>query len=174
MDYKKKIRILTSENEFLQLQLEDINNEIRKRDEEINLLGDVSESTASIRSKIDSNLLEIEQLKYNSQQASQKTLGIEMLNEELEMSLYKEIKAHQKDEVVLNEMISVKTNMEIISGELNEAAAFYKMTQLLKKQLAEAKSIAEIKEIENTDLKNEIKDLKELIEIMKLKRMGNI
>ncbi|MCY7291181.1 MAG: hypothetical protein LH615_03265 [Ferruginibacter sp.] len=170
MDYEKKIRILVSENEFLQLQMEDLNNEIKKRDEEINLLGDVTESTAALRSKIDSNLLEIEQLRYNSQQTSQKWLGVERKNEALEESLYKEMKGRQKDQASLKEMDSVKTNMEIISEELNEAAELYKKVQELKGGLAEAKSTLSMKEIENENLKFEIEKLKGLLKMIKLKR----
>jgi len=174
MDYEKKIRILVSENEFLQLQMEDLNNEIKKRDKEINLLGDVTESTAALRIKIESNLIEIDQLTYNSQQASQKSLGIERLNEELEMSLFKEIKGRQKDQASLQEMISVKTNMEIISEELNEAAGLYKKVQTLTRALAEAQSISSMKETENENLKFEIGELKELVNIMKLKNSNSL
>ena len=171
MDYEKKIRLLVSENEFLQLQMEDLNSEIKKRDEEINLLGDVTESTAALRSKIDNNLIEIEQLRYNSEQASQKQLGIEMMNEELEMSLYKEIKGRQKDQVSLKELDSVKANMEVISEELNEAAVLYKKVQSLKASLAEAESTASMTEIENQDLKMEIEELKALVKILKNKKL---
>ena len=172
MDYEKKIRILLSENEFLQLQMEDLNNEIKKRDEEINLLGDITESTAALRSKIESNLIEIEHLKYNSEQVLKKAVGTEMLNEELEINLYKEIKEKQKNEEVLNEMNSVKTNMEIMSEELNEAAVFYKKVQSLKVELAETRSIANMLEIENKELKIEIEELKELNQIYKLKKLN--
>ncbi len=172
MDYEKKIRVLLSENEFLQLQMEDLNSELQKRDEEINILGDINESTAALRSKIDSNLLEIEQLRYRSEQLSQKSLGIEMMNEELEMNLYKEIKGRQIDQASLKEMDSIKANMGIISEELNEAAELYKRIQLLKASLAEAKSIANMKEIENENLKLEIKELKELVSVLKLKKLG--
>jgi len=174
MVYEKKIRILVSENEFLQLQMEDLNNEIKKRDKEINLLGDVTESIAALRIKIESNLIEIDQLTYNSQQASQKSLGIERLNEELEMSLFKEIKGRQKDQASLQEMISVKTNMEIISEELNEAAGLYKKVQTLTRALAEAQSISSMKETENENLKFEIGELKELVNIMKLKNSNSL
>lgn len=170
MDYEKKIRVLLSENEFLQLQMEDLNKEIKKRDEEIDILGDVTESTATLRSKIDSNLIEIEQLRYNSEQVAQKSLGVEMMNEELEMSLYKEIKGRQKDQAFLKEMNSVKANMEIMEGELNEAAELYKKIQLLKASLAEAKSIASIKILENENLKVEVEALREVIKILKNKK----
>lgn len=170
MDYEKEIRILVSENEFLQLQLEDITNFAKKKEDELQLRADEMETVASLRSKIEGNLIEVEHLSYMHHQVVQERLGIDMLNEELEIELLQQIKGRQKEQEALKEMNSVKANMEIVTEELNEAAAFYKMVQSLKKQLAEAKSIGEIRELENIDLKNEIQDLRELIEMMKLRR----
>ena len=62
MDFEKKIRMLVSENEFLLLQLEDINLALKKKDEEIDMLADDIDTAAYLRSKIEGNLLEIEQL----------------------------------------------------------------------------------------------------------------
>jgi hypothetical protein len=171
MDYEKKIQLLLSENEFLQEQLEDLNNEIRKKEEEISLLGDGAESEASLRSRIDSNLIEIAQLKYNSEEAAKKTEVIEMMNEELELDLYKEIKGRQKEQAEIKELVSVKTNNEILSNELDEAAALYKKVQSLKKELAEAKSIAEMKEIENQHLKDEVTELNALLKQLRMKKI---
>ena len=159
MDYEKKIRMLVSENEFLQLQLEDINLELRKKDEEIDLLADEGETAAFLRSKIDSNLIEIEQLKYYVEEASQKSVGLEMLNEELEIDLLTQMKGRQKDQSTLKEMTSIKANFEVVTEELNEAATLYKKLQVLKEKLSEANSIASLKEIENAELKKEVEEL---------------
>ncbi len=172
MDYEKKIRMLVSENEFLQLQLEDINLELRKKDEEIDLLADEGETAAFLRSKIDSNLIEIEQLKYYVEQASQKSVGLEMLNEELEIDLLNQMKGRQKDQSTLKEMTSIKANFEVVTEELNEAATLYKKLQVLKEKLSEANSIASLKEIENAELKKEVEEQRELIELLKAKKQS--
>ena len=171
MDYEQKIRKLIVENEFLQLQLEDLNNIVKKKEAEIEFLADEAESAASLQSRMDGNFIEIEQLKYDHQQTLQKNLAIEILNEELEIDLVKQIKGRQKEQKALLEMDSVKVNMEIITQELNEATSFYKMEQSLKAMLAEARSIAELKETENFYLKNEVNELKELVKMLKLKRV---
>ena len=170
MDFEKKIRMLVSENEFLQLQLEDINLVLKRKDEEIDMLADEGETAAYLRSKIDSNLIEIEQLKYYVDQASQKSLGLEMLNEELELDLLSQMRGRQKEQQSLKEMDSVKANFEVVTEELNEAAALYKMLQALKEKLSEAKSIASLKEIENLELKKEVKEQRELIDLLKTKK----
>lgn len=170
MDFEKKIRMLVSENEFLQLQLEDINLILKKKDEEIDMLADDGETAAFLRSRIDSNIIEIEQLKYYVEQASQKSLGLEMLNEELEVDLLMQMKGRQKEQKSIREMSSVKANLEVVTEELNEAAALYKMLQSLKQKLSAANSITALKEIENQELKKEIAEQRELIELLKIKK----
>jgi 23S rRNA U2552 (ribose-2'-O)-methylase RlmE/FtsJ len=173
MDFEKKIRMLVSENEFLLLQLEDVNLVLKKKDEEIDLLADDGETAAYLRSKIDSNLIEIEQLKYYVHQAGQKSLGLEILNEELEVDLLTQMKGRQKEQQSLKEMGSVKANLEVVTEELNEAASLYKMLQSLKEKLSEANSIASLNEIEICELKIEIAEQRELIELLKIKKIVN-
>ena len=171
MDFEKKIRMLVSENEFLQLQLEDINLVLKKKDEEIDILADNGENESYLRSKIDSNLIEIEQLNFYVAQANQKSVGLEMLNEELEVDLLNQMKGRQKEQQSLKEMGSIRANLDVVTEELNEAAALYKMLQSLKQKLSEANSIASLKELENQELKKEIEEQRELIELLKLKRL---
>ena len=170
MDFEKKIRMLISENEFLLLQLEDINLALKKKDEEIDMLADDIDTAASLRSKIEGNLLEIEQLKYVNQQTTQKRVGLQILNEELEEDLLEQIKGRQKEQKTIKEMHGVKANLKVITEELNEAAALYKMLQSLQTKLSEATSIASITEIENQELKKEIQEQKELIELLRIKK----
>jgi hypothetical protein len=171
MDYEKKIQLLLSENEFLQEQLEDLNSEIRKKDEEISLLGDDAESEASLRSRIDSNLIEIAQLKYNSQEIAKKSAAVEMMNEELELNLLKQIKGRQQEKAEIKELSSVKANNDILNSELDEAVTLYKKVSALKKELVEAKSIAELSDIENKNLKVEVEELKALLKELKKKKI---
>ena len=170
MDLEKKMQMLVSENEFLQLQLEDINNELKKKDEEIDMLANCSNSAAFLRSKIESNLLEIEQLKYYNELNAQKSEGLQMLNEELELDLLNQIKARQNDQISLKEMESVKANFEVITEELNEAATLYKKLQITKGKLAEYQSLASLTEIENLKLKDELEEQRELINLLRIKK----
>ncbi len=171
MDYEKKIQLLLSENEFLQEQLEDLNNEIRKKEEEISLLGDGAESEASLRSRIENNLVEIAQLKYNSDEVLKKAAAVEMMNEELELNLLKQIKGRQQEKAEIKELNSVKASNEILSSELDEAVTLYKKVSALKKELAEAKSLVEISEIENKHLKEEVEELKALLGELRKKKI---
>ena len=174
MDYEKKIQLLLSENEFLQEQLEDLNNEIRKKDEEISLLGDGVESEASLRSRIANNFVEIAQLKYNSEEVLKKATAVEMMNEELELNLLKQIKGRQQEKAEIKELSSVKANNEILNSELDEAVTLYKKVSALKKELAEVKSLNELTNIENKHLKEEVEELKALLVELRKKKNTDI
>lgn len=169
-EYTKQIQALTSENEFLQLQLEDLNNAVRSKDEEIHLLGDSMESAASLQSRIDMNLAEIEQLSFKLAEAEQRTQGAETLNEELEKELLKEIRAKQRQETELKGLSSVKTELEIITGEMNETASMYQTIRLLKSELAETHSKAALLAAENEELKTALREMKELMAELRKKK----
>lgn len=170
MDFEKKIKMLVSENEFLQSQLEEVTLILKQKDEESYIKADESETEAYLRSKIDSNFIEIEQLNYHVTQANQKSIGLEALNEELEIDLLNQMKGRQQEQKSIKEMNSVKANFEVVTEELNEAAALYKMLQSLKQKLSEANSITSLKELENQELKKAIEEQKELIELLKIKK----
>lgn len=172
MDIEKQIRILLSENEFLQLQLEDLNKAVKQRDEEIHLLGDNMDSAAALQSRIDTNLAEIEQLKYNNAVTEEKAAATEMLNEALENDLLQEIRQRHKDEKLLQEMSSVKINLDVVSEELEQSANFYQRIIQLKKEVSELKSSLEIAQLENKQLAEENEELEQLIILLRQKRIN--
>ncbi len=168
MDHEKQIRLLLSENEFLQEQLEELNLTIEKKEEDLlELANRIPESEALLRSKIEGNLIEIQQLNDNYNEAQQKIKTSEIINEELELDFVKEIKEGQKNKAVIKELTSVSTQIDILNSELNETANLYKRVQELKKELSEAKSIAELKIIENEELRIELDELKALFLALK-------
>ena len=171
MDHKKKISTLLAENEFLQLQLEDLNASIKTKDEEISLLAGDMDTAASLQSQIAGNLAEIEQLRYNMSISEQKNAGTEMLNEELEKDLMKEIREKQQQQAVNKKLGSVQTELEIISNELDEVAPLNKRVEDLVTQLTEAKSLNTILEDENISLKQELAELGELMRILKKNKL---
>jgi len=170
MDESKKIQLLLSENEFLQVQLEDLNRIVKNKEDEISLLADDIESAAYLRSRIDCNLSEIEQLRYNMGLAEQKAAGAEMMNEELELNLLKQSKERQKDRAEIKTLGSVRTELEIISNELDEAAPLYAKLEKLESELAEFKSQNDLLQTENNELREQIYELNELIALLKRRK----
>ncbi len=170
MNYEKQIQNLILENEFLLEQLEDLNSMVKNKDEEIVLLNNTIHSAAYLQSRIDNNLQEIEQLKYNLLLTQQKAAGIELLNEALENDLLGAIKKDHKNEKKLKEMDAVITNLSIANEELEETAGMYKRIVQLKKELAAMKSKMDICQMENDTLKEEKQELEKRIFLLKQRK----
>ena len=170
MDESRKIQLLLSENEFLQAQLEDLNRIVQNKEDEISLLADDLESGAYLQSRIDCNLAEIDQLKYNMGLAEQKAAGAEMMNEELALNLLKQSKERQKDRAEIKTLGSVKTELEIITNELDEATPLYAKLDKLESELAETKSQYDLLQTENNELREQIYELNELVALLRKKK----
>lgn len=171
MNFEKKIALLQSENEFLQLQLEDLNKTVRQKDEEISLLADDMDSAAALQSLIDNNLAEIAQLKYNNSLTVEKAAGLETLNETLENDLLAEIRSGHKNEKLLQEMDSVKANLEAANEELEQSSVFYQRILKLKAALAEATSNIELLQMEIVSVKEENEELKQLVDVLRHRKV---
>jgi hypothetical protein len=171
MEHEKKIKFLERENEFLQSQLEDFNRIIKNKDEEISLLADEMESVASLRSKIDINLLEIEQLRYNNSLTEKKVKVAEADNETLENDLLEAVRKAHRQEKDLVKMNSVSANLDVVNNELEDAAVLYKKLQMIKKENAEIKSLLEISKREINELRIANAEQEEMIEMLRQKKI---
>ncbi|MEJ7611533.1 MAG: hypothetical protein WKF88_10190 [Ferruginibacter sp.] len=172
MDQAKIIANLKSENELLQLQLEDLIDTLKKREEEINLLGDATESAASLYSRIDNTLTEIDQLIYNNELAGQKTVAAEAQSEELELTLIREIRERQKAQTAGLKTDALRTELDIISGELEETLPVYQQLQTATAELSELNSRLSMLESENASLKTELEEWKALVTVMKKQKIS--
>ena len=167
MDKEEKIEALISENELLQLELDDLKAQLKRRDNEINILGDSMDTAASLQSRIDANLLEIEQLRYNNEIATQKAAGVEMINEELEVNLLRTMKEKQRQEATIKGLNSVKTELDITNWELNETVPLYAQLQKTTEALGEANSNNALLQQEIDDLKAAAEEREALIALLK-------
>jgi predicted RNase H-like nuclease (RuvC/YqgF family) len=59
---EKQIKQLKGENELLQLELEDVNQIIKQREEELEQLKNTAATARQLQSRLDMNLLEMEQM----------------------------------------------------------------------------------------------------------------
>lgn len=160
MDYEKKIQNLLSENEFLQEQLEELNETLAKTLETPLQPLALPESEGFLRSKMEMNRIEIEQMHENVRAAKQKAAAVELMNESLENDLLFSMKARQQDKVVIRDLISNQTNVETLNEELNETAALYKRVIALKSELTEAKSEIDLLKMDIGFLKAELAKFK--------------
>lgn len=159
---EKQIQILRSENDLLQLQLDDVNMMIQVREEELDLLRARAREAAAMQSRLDNNLNEFEQMQNSLGNVQQKNSGNELRLEEMENELYESVKEQLRYAETLKDFNSMGANLMDTNNELEEATAVYKKMAAMKVVLAEAQSNYEIAIMEITSLKEELEEVKAL------------
>lgn len=163
---ERQIEILRSENELLQLQLDDVNMMIKVREEELDLLRRRAQEASEMQSRLDTNLLEFEQMQNNLGFSQQKNDGAAQRLEQMEEELYASIKDQLKSKEKVKDFESLEANLLDTTNELQEAAAAYKQLREMKSKLAATQSDLEIANMEITSLKEELKEVKALNEML--------
>lgn len=159
---EEQIEILKSENELLQLQLDDVNMMIKVREEELALLRSRAVEAAAMQSELDNNLLAFEQLQNSIGFSQQKNEGASQRLEEMEEELYAAIKDQLKSDNKLRDFESLEANLLDTTQELQEAASAYKQLRETKSKLAATQSDLEIALMEINSLKEELAEVQEL------------
>lgn len=168
---EKQIQILRSENELLQLQLDDVNMMIQVREEELDLLRARAREAAAMQSRLDNNLNEFEQMQNSLGNVQQKNSGNKLRLEEMENELYESVKEQLRYAETLKDFNSMGANLMDTNNELEEATAVYKKMAAMKIVLAEAQSNYEIAMMEITSLKEELEEAKALNSILLQKQI---
>ncbi len=163
---ERQIEILRSENELLQLQLDDVNMMIKIREEELDLLRKRAQEAAEMQSRIDTNLLEFEQMQNSLGYQQQKNDGKNDRLAEMEEELYQSIKEQLQADEKLKDFASLQANLLDTANELEEASAIYKKMQQMKTKLAATQSELEICLIEIDSLKEELQEARALNELL--------
>lgn len=168
---EKQIQILRSENELLQIQLDDVNMMISVREEELELLRLRAKEATAMQSRLDNNLNEFEQMQNNLGYCQQKNEGHSIRLEEMENELYDSVKEQLRYADTLKEFHSMEANLLDTSNELQEAVSVYKKMAQMKTILAQAQSNLEIALIEIDSLKEELAEVKALNAVLIQKKI---
>jgi chromosome segregation ATPase len=158
---EKQLEQLKAENELLQLQLEEVNEIIAIREEELAILRQKLQQTTQLQSKLDMNLLEFEQMQNNIGKKQQEAAGASLRMEELENELYSSIRMEKNYYSMLDENVSLQANLKDTNSELEEAASLYKKVRQLNTALTETKSNLDIAQMEIESLRAELKEYRE-------------
>jgi hypothetical protein len=163
---EKQLDILRSENELLQIQLDDVNQMIQIREEELELLRNRAREAAAMQSQLDQNLHEFEQMQLHLGKCQQKNSGQSERLEALENELYQSIKEQLGAAETVKHFNSMEANLIDASIELQETAAVYQQLVSIKKTAAAAQSELEIAYMEINSLKEELAEAKALSEML--------
>jgi chromosome segregation ATPase len=161
---------LRSDNELLQLELDEVNMLIRIKEEELELLRQRAREAAAMQSRLDNNLYEFEQMQNNLGAAEQKTAGFYLRMQELEEDLCTSMKEQLDYAERQQDMNSLQANLLDTTSELEEASAVYKKLAAMKTKLAAAESNMEIFQLEIDSLKDELQEMKALNEMLRDKK----
>lgn len=158
---ERQLQQIQAENEHLKLQLEEVNEIIAIREEELAIIRQKMQKATQLQSKLDMNLLEFEQMQNTIGEKQQEVEGNSIRLEELENELFRSIKMETNYYNILDENVSLQANLKDTNSELEEAASLYKKVRQLTKELTEAKSNLEIAQMEIDGLKAELQDYKD-------------
>lgn len=147
-DLLRKISDLESETNALQLQLITVTADSAKKELEIELISEGLESKAWLQSQIDSNLVEIEQLKAEVAELREIQVADREMNKLLEDDLDAEIKRGHRKDAELTKFDSVKAELEIVLDEVDEQKALRIEIDRLKTELAALQSEFDLLKVE--------------------------
>ena len=117
----KQIQALRSENELLQIQLDDVNMVIGVREEELELLRARAKEAAAMQSRLDNNLNEFDQMQRSLGDEQQKNSGNLERLEEMENELYDSVKEQIRYADSLKDFNSMQAKPDGQNNELQEA-----------------------------------------------------
>ena len=167
----KQLQDLKSENQLLLLQLEDVNEVIQIREEELDILRQKAATARQLQSRLDMNLHEFEQMQNRIGQDQQEASAFNGRMGELENELYAAVKEQLQYAETLKDYSSIKANLQYTETELEEANGIYRQLKDIKSLHAEAESNLEIAQMEIKSLKEEIAELKELNNLIREKKL---
>ena len=153
---------LISENELLQIQLQDVNEMIQVREEELEILRNTAAHAVLLQSRLDMNLDEFYSLQDvigNQQKDAEDSAKREAsLEEELVQSINMETEFYN----IKDQFESTKAALMDVQSEMDTVASLYKQIAELTTRVAELESSHEIASMENGFLKEELEELRKL------------
>ncbi|MEO6668559.1 MAG: hypothetical protein ABIN36_03715 [Ferruginibacter sp.] len=147
---------LKSENELLQIQLQDVNDMIRVREEELEILRRTAAHAVELQSRLDINLDEFYQMQDHIGNQQDYQEGAARREASLENELLQSIQMETELYNIRDELASSKAALADINNEIEIIPSMYKELAVLKTQVAELVSKLEIADLENGFLKEEV------------------
>ena len=166
----EQIEILKSNNELLQLQLEDVNNILLARERELELLREAQHQFTAYKSRTDFNLQEVEIYKSQLEKEQEAGRVNDVRLEELENELTQNLREYITAKKELDNLKAVEADLAYTNTELKEADKAYAELHELKLELAKTKSLLEFAQLENAETQLVLAEQIQYIAMLKEKR----
>ncbi|MEO8771319.1 MAG: hypothetical protein ABI402_14585 [Ferruginibacter sp.] len=150
------LQLLKSENELLQIQLQDVNDMIKVREEELDILRKTAAHAVELQSRLDINLDEFYQMQDHIGNQQDYAEGASRREASLESELLQSIEMETEFYNIRDELASNKAALTDINIEMDKMAPMYKEIAILKTRIAELESRVEIADLETGFLKEEV------------------
>lgn len=150
------LRHLKSENELLQIQLQDLNYMIKIREEELDLLRVKANQAVALQSRLDINLDEFYQMQDQIGKEQDRADAAAQREISLESELLRSIEMETELYNMRDQFTSTKAALADANEEVNQMASVYKELANLKARIRELESNLEIASLETTYLKEEV------------------
>ena len=157
---EQDIQRLKSENEYLQLQLQDVNYMLNIREEELELLRAKAKIAVSLQSQIEGNYNELTQMQATIGKTQQKAFGAAKREAATEDELIQSVQIEKAYYNTRKELLSVTAAFTDVDSKLDEAAHVYKQLEDAKRKIAELESLHDIATEEKEFLAYELDKLK--------------
>ncbi len=168
MQLSEHIQKLASENEYLQLQLKDLNELIGVREEELELLRQKAAEAVEMKSKLENTLNEISQLQDFIGQKQMEMEGATRREASMEEEVMQSLQIEKEYYTLKDQLTSSVTALLDTQEELRSVSGLFKELTKAKSRVAELESETEIQKeeiellkYENRKLKNQLSTPKE-------------
>jgi DNA repair exonuclease SbcCD ATPase subunit len=157
-----QIQQLMTENESLQVQLEELNYILLQREQEIAGLKENNATDAELRSMLDMQLEELQLMQNRIGKHQQKAEGAEEREFELHQELSQSVKIQQQYSDLFQQYTYINTQLEDIQAELAKVKKRNTMLQQIAVKIGEMESTVENITMERDELKARLAELEKL------------
>lgn len=156
-----EIQQLRSENELLQLQLQDITEMINIREEEIDILRKKSAFSVLLQSTLDGNLEEITQMQQFIGDEQRKVAGAAKREVAMENEIIQSLEIEKEFYTIRDKYESARAAITDLDNELAETSSMYRQLAASIARVATLESSLEIAIMENEHLKQQLEKFTE-------------
>lgn len=158
---EEQIKHLKSENDLLQLQLEDVNYMIGLREEELEILRAKAKHAVMLQSQLESTFDELGQMQQFIGKQQQQAEGASRREAAMEDEIIQSINIEKEYYTVRDRFASATAALNDINTELTDAANIYKELAKANSRIAELESSIDIATEEKKLLKYELQKERE-------------
>lgn len=147
---------LKSDNELLQLQLQDLEYMIRLREEELDSLREAASLAVELQSRLDINLHEIAQMQQFIGSQQQQMEGVTKREANLETEMLQSVQTETAYYTIKEQFLSTQAALTDLHQQLADTTALYQQLSNLKSKVALLESSLAIAVLDNGFLKEEL------------------